>query len=184
MAKRKGKPSEKWGGGGFAAVPHRVLDSPKFGKLSPNATKLLMDLVAQYRGRNNGDLCAAMTLLKERGWNSNATLQKARDELLAAGFIVVSEQGGRNKPTLYALTFYAVDECLDKRGNSKHSLKPTISPTNDFLRGTLPPDIKAAQQRKKQADIIDLKEHLKANPNDKYAPNYRKAIDELEARQK
>ena len=39
--------------------------------LSPRATKLLIDLLAQYRGYNNGDLCAPLSLMRERGWNSS-----------------------------------------------------------------------------------------------------------------
>lgn len=176
MKPRKDKPSARWGGGGFNAFPHRVLASEKFAMLSPQATKLLLDLLSQYRGNNNGDLCAAMTLMALRGWKSKSGLESAIKELLRTGFLVLSQQGGRHKPSLYALTFYTIDECVDKRGISKHDLRPTGSPNNEWLRNTSAPDLKEAQKRKKQADIIELKDHLQANPNEKYADNYRKAI--------
>lgn len=185
MAKHsKRNPSAKWGGGGFTAIPHRVLDSPKFAALSPCATKLLIDLVAQYRGHNNGDLCAATALLKPRGWNSKSSLTKAIKELVDTGFLILTRRGGRHKPNLYALSFYAIDDCKDKQGFSKFDpdlgIKPTVSPRDDWLRGTAAPDLQAAQKRKKQADIIDLTNHLKANPDDKYADNIRRGIAELE----
>lgn len=109
MKPRKDKPSARWGGGGFNAFPHRVLDSAKFATLSPQATKLLDNLLSQYRG-NNGDLSAVMSLMEVRGWKSNAGLAKALKELFDAGFIILTRQGGRNSPNLYALSFYAIDD--------------------------------------------------------------------------
>lgn len=180
MKPRKEKPKAKWGGGSFNAFPHRVLVSEKFATLSPQATKLLMDLFSQYRGSNNGDLCAAFSLMEKRGWKSKSGLAAAIKELIKTGFLVLSCQGGRHKPSLYALTFYAIDECADKRGISKHDLRATQSPNNDWLCDTPVSDLKEAQKRKKRADIIELKNHLKVNPDDKYAENYRQGISELE----
>ena len=184
MKPRKDKPSARWGGGGFNAFPHRVLASAKFATLSPQATKLLIDLLSQYRGNNNGDLCAAMTLMALRGWKSKSGLDSAIKELIRTGFLVLSRQGGRHKPSLYALTFYAIDECVDKRGISKHDLRATGSPNNEWLRDAPSLDLEEAKKRKKQADIIELKNHLQANPNDKFADNYRKAIAEYERQAK
>ena len=192
MKPRKEKPSAKWGGGGFNAFPHRVLASEKFATLSPQATKLLIDLLSQYRGSNNGDLSAAMSLMEVRGWKSKAGLANALKELLDTGFMILTRQGGRNSPNLYALSFYAIDDCLDKQGFSKFDpdlgIKSAASPRNDWLRDTPAPDLEKAKaeakNRKKQADIIELKNHLKANPNDKYADNYRKAIEAYERQAK
>lgn len=86
-----------------------------------------MDLVAQYKGDNNGDLCAAWTLMKKRGWRSRDTLSKARRELLKAEWIIVTRQGGRHLPTLFALTFFAVDEC-----GGKLDMKPTHTPPSNW----------------------------------------------------
>lgn len=188
MKPRKDKPSARWGGGGFNAVPHRVLVSEKFATLSPQATKLLIDLLSQYRGNNNGDLCAAMSLMEPRGWKSKAGHSKALKELIDTGFVILTRQGGRNTPSLYAITFYAIDDCQDEQGFSKFDphlgIKSAASPRNDWLRGTSPPDIEKAKEeakkRKKQADIIEMKNHLKTHPDDKYADNYRRGIAELE----
>lgn len=177
---RRGKKhSPKWGGGQFAALPYTVLKSAKFASLSPVAVKLMLDLLSQYDGKNNGDLCAAYSVMQKRGWSSKSNLAKALKELMDNQFIVLSEQGGRHKPTLYAITFYAIDECLDKKGISKHSLKPTVTPFNDWMQGMAAPDFKAAQLARKKANVVEMQEYLANNPDDRYASNIKRGIDEM-----
>ena len=121
--------------GGYVALAHVILRSESFANLSPKAVKLLMDLLAQYKGDNNGDLCAAWTLMKKRGRNSKATLWNALEELKEKGWIEVSRQGGRNRASLYAVTFFSVDEC-----KGKLDIAPTGSPKGTWkLNEPLPP---------------------------------------------
>ena len=91
--------------GGFAALPHRLLESQVFIGLSAHAVKLLNDLLAQFKGYNNGDLCLAWSIMEKRGWKSRDTLNKARKELLAVELIMITRCGDRKRPHLYALTF-------------------------------------------------------------------------------
>ena len=77
----------------FVRIPHHVINHEHFRSLSPRATKLLIDLLAQYRGYNNGDLCAPLSLMRERGWNSSDQLQKAKNELIEKDVIIVTRQG-------------------------------------------------------------------------------------------
>ncbi len=100
--------------GCFIQISKTVINGPEFTRLSAYAVKLFIDLYGQFNGRNNGDLCACWTLMRLRGWRSKATLHRATKELRDKGWIVVSRQGGRNKPSLYALTCLAVDECGGK----------------------------------------------------------------------
>ncbi|WP_125181311.1 hypothetical protein [Thiohalobacter thiocyanaticus] len=86
-----------------------------------------MDLSYQYRGSNNGDLCAAWAIMQKRGWLSRVTLGKAIRELKDTGFIVVSRQGGKNKASLYALTWEGIDEC-----DGKLDIAPRKTPPNDW----------------------------------------------------
>ncbi len=122
MAKNRFKEAQaKREGGGFVPLPFVVIRSYSFTLLSAHAVKLLNDLLAQYRGNNNGDLSAAWTLMQPRGWKSKDTLNKALKELLAREWLEVTRQGGRHKATLYGLTFYAIDDCkgkLDVRATS------------------------------------------------------------------
>ena len=98
----------------FLSLPHNVLDHDSFRTLSPRATKLLIDIAAQYRGCNNGDLCAPLSVMRKRGWKSSDQLFKARKELLDRGLVLTSRQGGLNKCSLFALTWFQIDDCKGK----------------------------------------------------------------------
>lgn len=100
--------------GKFISLPHACLIHKNFIALSGYAIKLLIDLYMNYNGFNNGDFCCTWSMMKERGWRSESTLNKALKELLYYGWIVCSRQGGRNKASLYAVTFQAIDECKGK----------------------------------------------------------------------
>lgn len=109
--------------GQYFALPHAVMASTNYIKLSAHAVKLLTDLGLQYNGKNNGDLCATWSMMKMRGWKSSSTLYKAINELIGYGFICKSRQGGRHKPNLYALTWNNIDDC-----KGKLDISPTIAP--------------------------------------------------------
>ena len=98
----------------FVMFPWDVLNHETFRTLSPKATKLVVDIAAQYRGSNNGDLSATLSLMRDRGWNSSDQLDKAKKELVAKDVIRVVRQGGLNKCNLYALTWFPIDECKGK----------------------------------------------------------------------
>lgn len=92
--------------GGFLLLPAALLHCPKFRALSPSGVKLLIDIGSQYNGKNNGDLCAAWKVMQPKGWRSEATLQKAKKELLAAEFIAETRKGKRpNLCSLYGVTW-------------------------------------------------------------------------------
>jgi hypothetical protein len=121
--------------GGFVPLPFVVLRSRSFAELSAYAVKLLSDLLAQYRGDNNGDFWAAWTIMQRRGWKSKATLSKCLKELLAGNWVEVTRQGGRHKATLYALTFYSIDDC-----KGKLDVRATSSPTGGWRKNEpIPP---------------------------------------------
>ena len=112
----------------FAGIPHAVLKTRKYADLSAWGVKLLVDITAQYTGHNNGDMQAAWTCMQKRGWRSKATLYRATDELLEAGFIVKTRQGGRNRCSLFAIAWQPIDECIDKRTKThKLDMRPTTT---------------------------------------------------------
>ena len=107
--------SKKRDGGRFCAIPLSVLDGAAFISLSAHARMLLLDLCRQYNGNNNGDFCAAYSMMKLRGWKSQHTLQKAKKELLDAELICETRKGARpNKASLYAVTWLDLDDCGGK----------------------------------------------------------------------
>ena len=118
--------------GAFVPFPTSVLNHPNFTRLSPKAVKLLMDLCAQLRFKqggpvNNGDLCAAWSLMQPRGWRSEETLVNALAELLHFGFVVRTRIGGQNRCALYAVTWWALDEC-----GGKLDMMPTRVLSNEW----------------------------------------------------
>ena len=100
--------------GSFLLIPHHILKSDEFGSLRSWAAKLLIELAKEYKGSNNGDFSATFPTLKKRGWNSPGTLSTALAELQAAGWILKTRQGGRNCCSLYAVTWWALDDCAGK----------------------------------------------------------------------
>ena len=106
---------EKRDGGQFFAIPHSVLNGAAYVSVSSHARMLLFDLVAQFKGDNNGDLCAAYSMMRLRGWKSQHTLLNAKRELIEAGLIEETRKGARpNKASLYAVTWQALDDCKGK----------------------------------------------------------------------
>jgi len=104
--------------GGYGALPRVLWQHPAYCNLSGSAVKLLMDLVCQYKGKNNGDLTNSYSVLKRRGWRSKTTIKKATKELLDAGLILITREGRFMNPggicTLFALSWKPIDECPGK----------------------------------------------------------------------
>ena len=118
--------------GAFVAFPCNVLNHPNFINLSAKGTRLLMDICSQLRFKeggpmNNGDLCVTLSVMKNRGWNSNESLRFALAELLYYEFIVITRQGGRNLCSLYAVTWWAINEC-----DGKLDMQPSRTPSNEW----------------------------------------------------
>lgn len=115
MGKSYAKSKGRGEGGAFFKFPKSVLNCQNYLKLSHHARSLLLDFVQQYNGKNNGDLVAHFSYLKERGWRSKSTIKSRLDELIYYGFIVCVQQGGINcgskqRPNLYALTWLQIDK--------------------------------------------------------------------------
>ena len=98
----------------FFGLPHKLINTKKYRSLSSHAVKLMVDLGSQYRGFNNGDLCLSWSIMEQFGWRSRSTLFVAKNELLEAGFIINTRQGGRNRASLFAITWRDVDDCKGK----------------------------------------------------------------------
>ena len=101
--------------GTFTRLPHHIFrsapDRPApAAALSTKARCLLVDICHQYNGSNNGNLAASPKTLRAYGWSSSGTIDDALVELLATGFLQQTRQGGRNRASLYAITWWEIDE--------------------------------------------------------------------------
>ena len=100
--------------GSFSALPHIVQESANWAQCSPMSIKLLMDLLSQFKGSNNGDLCAALRILKPKGWTRGETISNALRELIHYGMIEMTRQGGLHRASLFAVTWKPIDHCNGK----------------------------------------------------------------------
>jgi len=112
----------------FFMLERRMVQSTGYRSLSATARLVLVELMAQNNGKNNGDLSATRTMAREWGIGSPVTLQKALAELENAGWIIqtrsslFSRHGARC--ALYALAWLPVNECPDK----DLEVRPTSAP--------------------------------------------------------
>ncbi|NML99647.1 hypothetical protein HHL24_17105 [Paraburkholderia sp. RP-4-7] len=105
MKDRKGKGSER-----FVGVPFWVMNHPSFRAASHRSRALLLDVLLQYNGRNNGSLVICDKALKPLGWNSRDGLTKAKRELVELGLLVETRQGAKpNRAAWYALSWRQLD---------------------------------------------------------------------------
>lgn len=111
----------------FVMLRKDIINSEQYARLSHKAVKLLVDVLEQYNGGNNGDLCITMSVMKKKGWISSGTLHAAKDELVNKGWLELTRQGGRHKCSLYAVSFYKIDEC-----GGKHDRRCTTTPSNSW----------------------------------------------------
>ncbi len=116
----------------FAGIPRKVIRHPDYHKLGNSAARLLLELAFQYRGKNNGDLTTAFSVLSTRGWKSRQTIDRAKRQLLDNDFIIETRSGRFTNPggrcALYALTWRSIDECQGKN----LEVKSTINPRRTF----------------------------------------------------
>jgi len=107
MAKHK-RPIESVSGR-YAAFPHAVMDSEAFRGANHATQVLLLELMRQHTGENNGRLHLATGWLRKRGWKSVGTIQRAKIELIERGLIVQTRQGGLNSgASWFALTWLPI----------------------------------------------------------------------------
>ena len=77
----------------YAAIEHRVIDSPAYADLSFSARSLLTLITRQLSKDNNGHLQATFTYMERFGFSVN-TLSRATHALIAHGMIYKTKSGG------------------------------------------------------------------------------------------
>jgi hypothetical protein len=137
LARQKGRRSTA---GYFFRIPAEVLDSANVRMASSKAKALLLDMGAQFRGGNNGDICITWSDLRSRGWKSKDTMRRAMLELLRLGLIEQTRQGGLHWPSLFAFTWLPIDSC-----GGKLDVPPSATPSS---RWRLPPAPDAPPRKK------------------------------------
>lgn len=150
--------------GQYVSIPHQCLRHDNFTNLSHKAVRMLIDLIYQYNGKNNGDLTLAFAVLQSRGWKSKETIRLAILELIHYGWIIITRHGGLNRtPNLYAVTFKAIDDC-----NGKINVKATNTPPRNWIKQVdiweKPERYKAIDERRKRNRETSIKKTLVRKP--------------------
>ena len=116
--------------GPWIAVSIGFLRSEARTRLSPHASKLLLDVLSMLKpnGQGNGDISLTPSLMKPRGWTSRATLRAAIQELWDAKLLFQTRQGHRFATSLWALTLYPI-AC----DFSKLDINPGTHTTHDYV---------------------------------------------------
>ena len=95
----------------YAAIEHRVIDSPAFADLKPTAQALLVLLARQLTKDNNGHLQASFKWCNRFGIGSEHTLRTAIAELIEHGFIYRTRSHGANGAwARYAVTWLPIKQ--------------------------------------------------------------------------
>lgn len=107
----------------YAAIEHRVIDSPAYASLTFSARSLLVLLARQLAKDNNGRLQATYSYLRSFGFDSDRTISRAVAELIAHGFIYRTRAGGYQQGAAqYAVTWLPL--CKDRSGLFVDSFQP------------------------------------------------------------
>ena len=105
----------------YAAIEHRVIDSPAYAALTFSARSLLVLMARQLTKDNNGHLQATYSYMRRFGFSVN-TLSRAIHQLIAHGMIYRSRSGGYQKGAAqYAVTWLSI---TNRKGLFLNGFKP------------------------------------------------------------
>lgn len=125
----------------FVALEMYVIESAAYRDLSPVARAALVEVLALYRGDNNGSLVVPVEWLAERLGKSKATASRALSDLDDHGLVKPTSRSSfsdhRRRAAEYRVTFRRDD----RSGHlpSKEFLTWTNSPVIGVARQTSPP---------------------------------------------
>jgi hypothetical protein len=93
----------------YAAIEHRVIDSPAYADLSFSARAMLIQIARQLTKTNNGLLQATYSDMRRFGFDSEHTICRAIKELISHGMIYRTRAGGYHLGAAqYAVTWLPI----------------------------------------------------------------------------
>ena len=135
MKMSRGQSRKKQAKARFINIDFAVLEHPDFYEANPRCHKMLLYLLRQFNGKNNGDFTAAYSVLRKFGFKSKDTIASTLEELIERGLIVRTRDAKFQNPNatcaLYAVTWFQMHEC-----DGKLDVKPTAKAVRDFALET------------------------------------------------
>lgn len=126
----------------YAAIEHRVIDSPAFVAMTFSARSLLLEMARQLTKDNNGHLQATYSYMQRHGFSEN-TLSRAIAELIRHGMIYRTRSGGYQQGAAqYAMTWLPIK---NRQGLFLEGFKPYAwrdwQPEQQAKKKTRPPNL-------------------------------------------
>jgi hypothetical protein len=113
---------------------YRIVTRPEARNLSHTAHRWLSAILFEWTGENNGVIEFARGKHgAPNGLGDRKVFERARDEVLKTGLVAITREGGRNLPTLYAITLIPYQATPPSLGG------PQPPTTGKILRGSKPP---------------------------------------------
>lgn len=125
------KPKFQDPGGRHIRVYTSLLNCPAYRVLGFPAKSLFVDLRSMVTGTNNGNLSAALSDMKHKGWTAAATLSRALYELRVMGFIAITRAGGLKMGTRVCTLYRFTD--LEVYEQPKVGVA-AVKATHDYLK--------------------------------------------------
>lgn len=148
MARKSNKKRPEAISGGYSALPWVVSDSDSFKGATDKAKALLLALMRQHNGGNNGHLHLAKKWLHDMGYRCDEGNRKAKKELIDRGLIVLTKQGGLNMGAdLYALTWFDISNPVGL------DISPRSYPRGAYTLCKLPPTQRRKPPVKKNSQL-------------------------------
>jgi hypothetical protein len=94
----------------FISLPHPMVTHRTFKELSGSSAKLLLAMLSDYTGSNNGHLVATYSRMKAYGFVSKGTIARALKHLIDGKYIVRTRAQKLRSPALYAATWYPINQ--------------------------------------------------------------------------
>ena len=126
----------------YALLPREVAEGPAYNSLPDWARTVLIALLLQYTGKNNGCLALPFSQARLLGVTAQWKLYAGLRLLEATDLIVCTRRGrlerGTKLPSLYGVTWRGIDEARD--GVIYDSMSACPIPSNAWARWTKPQD--------------------------------------------
>ena len=112
MARTRARIRGRKESGRFARLPHSILMHPSVTSLTAAVFRVLVAVVAQYDGRNNGALALPLSSAHTFGVTSANTLSRGLREMQVRGLVLQTYPGSYHPPApaRYAVTWLPTDD--------------------------------------------------------------------------
>jgi hypothetical protein len=141
----------------FQVIPKDVLAMDQFHSLPAGAKALMLDLVAQYTGKNNGRLTTNFDAMQRAGWTSKSTLMRAKLALFEMPFAIMTRKGHAPRTAEWmGFTWWKLD--WDKTMD----LDPREFPHLNFMRTAQDPNV-GRHLASKNKIVVPFRDQLGAN---------------------